>query len=264
MSDYVALLLSGGHGSRLLPYTKNWPKCLMPIAQRPLLEYWLTSLKLVNIKPVIVNLHHLSHIVEKFLNQDQYKGWVQGVYEKELLGTAGSLIFNFNILKDKKIFLAHADNWCRCDIKNFINFHEYSRPKDCEISMMTFHTDKPSTCGILDLAENGIVKYMYEKVKKNHGNIANGAVYILEPSVLDWINQNPKISDFSSEVIPNYYGKIATWFNDGIHRDIGDIQSLQEANLDEKDRNIYFSNNDWQEEFLKNDIHEMIKPRRKL
>ena len=70
MSDYVALLLSGGHGSRLLPYKKNWPKCLMPIAQRPLLEYWLTSLKLVNIKPVIVNLHHLSHIVEKFLNTE--------------------------------------------------------------------------------------------------------------------------------------------------------------------------------------------------
>ena len=259
MNDFAALLLSGGHGSRLLPYSKHWPKCLMPIAKRPLLEYWLRNLNLVHIKPIIVNLHYLSDIVERFLNQDQFKGWVQGVFEERLLGTAGSLTFNFNVLKNKTIFLAHADNWCKFDIKEFINFHKYLRPKNCEITMMTFHTDTPLTCGILDIDENGIVKYMYEKVNENHGNIANGAVYIVEPSVLNWLHENPHITDFSSEVIPNYYGKIATWFNSGVHRDIGNIKSLQQVNLNERNKKNYFLSSDWQKEFLKNDIHEMIK-----
>jgi mannose-1-phosphate guanylyltransferase len=259
MNNFAALLLSGGHGTRLLPYTKHWPKCLMPIAKRPLLEYWLIKLNSVNINPVIVNLHYLSSIVENFINQDQFKDWVQGIFEKKLLGTAGSLTSNFNILRDKTIILAHADNWCVFDITEFINFHKYSRPKNCEITMMTFRTDTPSTCGILDIDENGIVKRMYEKVEQNHGNIANGAVYIIEPSVLNWLYENPYITDFSSEVIPNYYGKIATWFNNGKHVDIGNIISLQQANLYEKNKKNFFLNSNWQKEFLKNDIHDMIK-----
>ena len=148
--------------------------------------------------------------------------------------------------------MAHADNWCRFNLKEFIHFHIYSRPKNCEITMMTFNTDSPSTCGIVDIDENGIVKYMYEKVNKNHGRIANGAVYIIEPSVLNWLYENPHITDFSSEVIPNYYGKIATWYNNGVHIDIGNIKSLQQANLEETNEKNYPLNSNWQIEFLNN------------
>ena len=86
-----ALLLAAGLGTRLRPLTNDWPKCLMPIKGRPLLEYWLSILKQNNINNVVVNRHHHAGIIEDFLQQKQFEGWVRSVYEKELLGTAGTL-----------------------------------------------------------------------------------------------------------------------------------------------------------------------------
>ena len=55
-----ALLLAAGLGNRLSPLTGDWPKCLMPIGERPLLEYWLETLYLTDISEVLVNLRHHS------------------------------------------------------------------------------------------------------------------------------------------------------------------------------------------------------------
>ena len=63
MSEVRALLLAGGLGTRLQPLTDEWPKCLMPIGERPLLEYWLETLFSIDVNEVIVNLHHHSKIV---------------------------------------------------------------------------------------------------------------------------------------------------------------------------------------------------------
>ena len=86
-----ALLLAAGLGTRLRPLTNVWPKCLMPIQKRPLLEYWLGVLKRTGINSALVNLHHHSEVVEEFLQQSCFRSWVCTVYEEELLGTAGTL-----------------------------------------------------------------------------------------------------------------------------------------------------------------------------
>jgi len=64
-----ALLLAAGFGTRLKPLTDIWPKCLMPIRNRPLLEYWLSILQKSGISNVLVNTHYLSEHVERFLEQ---------------------------------------------------------------------------------------------------------------------------------------------------------------------------------------------------
>ena len=55
------------------------------------------------------------------------------------------------------------------------------------------------------------------------------AVYLLEPEVLEWICHHEEVTDFSSEVIPQFIGRIVIWRNEGIHIDIGSIQALREA-----------------------------------
>ena len=65
MKKVRALLLAAGLGTRLRPLTEQWPKCLMPIGKRPLLEYWLETLWQSNIREVLVNLHYLPTIVEE-------------------------------------------------------------------------------------------------------------------------------------------------------------------------------------------------------
>jgi mannose-1-phosphate guanylyltransferase len=57
-------------------------------------------------------------------------------------------------------------------------------------------------------------------------------VYLLEPEVTEWIATHSAITDFSTQVIPRYLGKIAAWHNDQIHRDIGTPSALCEAQSD--------------------------------
>ena len=102
-NEVRALLLAAGLGNRLHPLTKKWPKCLMPIGERPLLEHWLETLYSINVREVLVNLHHHSEIVKEFLNRPRFKGWVRPVYEETLLGTAGTLRAN----KDFFIIVQH-------------------------------------------------------------------------------------------------------------------------------------------------------------
>jgi mannose-1-phosphate guanylyltransferase len=97
--------------------------------------------------------------------------------------------------------------------------------------MMTFHTKTPSTCGIVEIDEDGVVIGFHEKVKSPPGNLANGAVYLLEPEVLRWICDRPEITDFSTQVLPHFIGRIATWHNEGTHIDIGSKESLRAAQL---------------------------------
>ena len=258
MNKIKALLLAAGLGSRLSPFTDNWPKCLMPIGDRPLLEYWLETLHSNNLSGVLVNLHHHFEIVQEFLKRPRFKNWVYSEYEETLLGTAGALKAYSEFFTDCTTLLIHADNWCQCDFTNFLNFHHKHRPEHCSITMMTFESPTPETCGIVETNAEGIVVAFHEKVNNPPGNQANGAVYLLEPEILTWILENPTISDFSTEVLPNFVGSIATWHNQGIHRDIGALPMLKLAQSDPKPTSYWPEKDTWQKKFLINPIHQQL------
>ena len=253
-----ALLLAAGLGTRLKPLTNIWPKCLMPIRGRPLLEYWLGILHNSGINDVLVNTHYFSKYVEEFLGQSHFSNWVSSVYEIELLGTAGTIRNNIDFCKDSTILLAHADNWTCCDFSDFLQYHHNKRPKGTVMTMMTFTCPNPSTCGIVELDCNGVVVEFHEKVKNPPSKLANAAVYLIEPEVVEWIKKHSKVTDFSTEVLPQFVGKIATWENKKIHRDIGTIEMLREAQIDECEPLIWGGNNLWQQIFLNNPIHKLV------
>ncbi len=154
------------------------------------------------------------------------------VYEDVLLGTAGTLRVNAQFFCNSKILLTHAENWCQCDFREFICYHLHSRPAYCSLTMMNFDSNEPTSCGIVETNNQGVVTAFYEKKHNPPGNRANAAVYILEPEVLEWLEHNPSVIDFSTEVLPHYVGRIATWHNKGIHREIGTFPSLRAAQSD--------------------------------
>ncbi len=258
MKDVKALLLAAGFGTRLKPLTDIWPKCLMPIRNRPLLGYWLGILRGLGIDDVIVNTHYLSKYVEEFLSQPHFSNWVTPVYEDKLLGTAGTIRSNIDFFEGSTVLLAHADNWTCCDFPDFLHYHHNKKPKDTVMTMMTFTCSNPSECGIVELNSDGVVVGFHEKVKNPPGKLANAAVYLIEPEVIEWIVDNSKITDFSTEVLPQFVGKIATWENRKIHRDIGTVKMLRAAQMDECERPVLDINNLWQQNFLDNPIHEFI------
>jgi len=250
--------LAAGLGTRLSPLTDDWPKCLMPIGERPLLEYWLETLYSTGVREVLVNLHHHSEKVQEFLNRTRFKDWVRSVFEEKLLGTAGTLKANKEYFKDCTTLLVHADNWCQCDFTDFLNYHRNHRPRHCSITMMTFDSPTPETCGIVETGAEGIVNTFHEKSNNPPGNQANGAVYILEPEVLKWIDNNPEVSDFSTELLPHFMGRIATWNNHGIHRDIGALPMLKLAQFDPLPTSFWPETDAWQKTFLRNPIHLQV------
>lgn len=259
MNEIRALLLAAGLGTRLMPLTERWPKCLMPIGERPLLEYWLETLYTTNVHKAIVNLHHHLDIVNDFLNRPRFKGWVHPVYEETLLGTAGTLRENMDFFHNCTTLFVHADNWCQCDFASFLSSHQEHRPEHCLITMMTFESSTPETCGIVETNEEGVVTAFHEKLAKPPGTLANGAVYILESEVIEWIYNHKNIRDFSTEVLPNFMGRIYTWKNEGFHKDIGQIQMLLKAQKDPQPVTCWPQIDTWQKKFLNHQIHSHIK-----
>ena len=259
LNNIATIILAAGKGTRLKPLTDNWPKCLMPIGGKPLLEHWLETLRALNLSKTLVNLHYLAPIVTGFLSRKRFHGWVEWAFEEELLGTAGTIKKNKHFIGDDTLLLIHADNWSLCKLDEFIDFHQNHRPKDCPITMMTFETRSPETCGIVELNEKNIVINFHEKVLNAPGNNANAAIYLIEKEVIDWIDSHPQKKDFSTEVIPHFMGRIATWHNDFTHRDIGTIKDLQLAQNDDKPFfEPWQEADEWQKQFLKNSVHHSI------
>jgi len=253
-----ALLLAAGLGTRLRPLTNFWPKCLMPIQGRPLLEYWIEALRALEVEQVWVNLHYMPEVVMDFLDQPQFADWVSCIEEQELLGTAGTLRQLSEELQGETVMLVHADNWCQCDFRAFFNSH-LNRLESTLITMMTFRTETPETCGIVEIDDQGIVQGFHEKVENPPGNLANAAVYIFEPEILEWLKQQPgSVTDFSTQVLPYFKEQIGTWQNTNIHRDIGTQESLKAAQ-DDPVSELPFHSFPWQKQFEDHPIHQMIR-----
>lgn len=227
-----ALLLAAGLGTRLKPLTETIPKCLVPINGKPLLEYWLENLTKASISPLLVNLHHHSQKVTNYIESCPYASEIKTVYEEELLLTGGTLLKNRSFFENDPIMLIHADNLCICDLSAFAKAHA-ERPEYTEMTMMTFTTETPKTCGIVELDDKSVVQEFHEKVENPPGNRANAAVYILEPTLFNFLEGLQKLRiDFSTEVLPYYLGRINTWHNTGYHRDIGNIESYAKAQIE--------------------------------
>jgi mannose-1-phosphate guanylyltransferase len=232
LKGFKALLLAGGMGTRLKPLTDSIPKCLVSIGGKPLLAYWLESLSKAGVERILINTHYLSEQVIAFCRQSQYSPLLDLIHEPALLGTAGTIRANRRYFNNK-IFLAHADNFTLFDVDAFFSAHQ-NRAARCEATMMTFTTDAPSSCGIVEIDKEGVLVNFHEKVANPPGNQANAAVFILEPSSLSWLDQNPNATDFCKEIVPLGLHKIQTYHNNIYHRDIGTIESFNQANLDFK------------------------------
>jgi mannose-1-phosphate guanylyltransferase len=228
-----ALLLAAGLGTRLRPVTDTLPKCLVPIGGRPLIDYWFDRLFGSGlVERVLVNAHYLPRLVENHVSHSPWARRIDLVYETDLLGTAGTIKANRNYFGSKDFLVAHADNLATFDVSQFVAAHA-SRPAHVAMTMLTFRTDDPGSCGIVELDSSGVVVGFHEKVRNPPGNLANGAVYILTPEVLGFIaSLESSVIDFSTEVIPHFLGRILAAESRGYHRDIGTIESLRQANAD--------------------------------
>lgn len=225
-----ALLLAAGYGTRLRPLTNSIAKCLVPIKGKPLLQIWLERLTEAGIGPFIINTHHLAEQVKVFVATSPYRNKVTLVHETELKGTAGTLIANLGFFMGTDGLLIHADNYCLADFRSFVLAHA-QRPPECLMTMMTFRTDDPSSCGIVELDDRGVVVGFHEKVESPPGNLANGAVYIIAAELLEKMGKElHTVNDFSTEVLHRFVGQIYSYETSEVFLDVGTPESYEKAN----------------------------------
>ena len=225
-----ALLLAAGLGTRLRPLTLHTLKCLMPVAGEPLLGRWLRQLEAAGCEAVLINTHYLADQVEAFLlERPAGPMGVHTSHEPELLGTAGTLLANQAFFEDATGLLIHADNAMAGDLQRLLNAHA-ARSAHCLLTMLTFRTEQPRSCGIVATDAQGVVTAFHEKVADPPGTCANGALYAFDPEFVEVLaRMQPAPSDFSTEVIPTLLGRIQNWHTEQPYLDIGTPQAFTAA-----------------------------------
>lgn len=226
-----AVLLAAGIGSRLRPITDSIPKCLVPINGKPLLYIWLEDLAEVGVERFLINTHYMSHKVEDAILAHPLSKQVKLIYEEQLKGTAGTVraLLNSGECLSEDTLVAHADNLCVCDWRAFFQSH-MNREKSCIGTLMSFRTDSPQSCGILEIDEHSRLIGFHEKVDNPPGNLANAAVYIFSEEVFRYFESaNNECTDISYHVIPQMLDQLQVWQNRIYLRDIGNPESYRIA-----------------------------------
>lgn len=227
-----AILLAAGLGTRLRPLTNHTPKCLVAINGQPLLDYWLHLLFGHGVTEILINTHYLAEKVEQHVRNGPWAKNITLVHEKSLLGTGGTVAHNQAFIGNEPVLVAHADNLAVFDPRAFWQAH-LDQGSEIAMTMMTFVTDSPQTCGILELDAAGRVQAFHEKVANAPGHLASAAVYICNPEIVEFISSLGRTEvDLSTEVIPAFLGRIATYGDCLYLRDIGSPESLGQAEHD--------------------------------
>jgi mannose-1-phosphate guanylyltransferase len=220
-----AFLLAAGVGSRLQPVTDTTPKCMVPIDGRPMLDIWLDSLEQAGVDEVLVNIHHLPHVVRGHLDARAAPPVVHTVFEPELLGSAGTLAANRAWVGAEQMFLAsYADNLTDFDLNLLVRAHQEG---GAIATLTVFHSEWPSAGGVVELDGSGTVIGFAEKPADPVSDLVNAGIYAFHPSVLDKIGDPPR--DIGYDLLPLLVGRAVAIPVDGYFRDIGTLEAYHRA-----------------------------------
>lgn len=222
-----AFLLAAGVGKRLRPLTAVRPKCLMPVAGRPLLDYWLALCRRHGVDEVVINLHHHADQVREYIDARKTAGLQVRLFEeKRLLGSGGTLAANEDFVRGEKEFLVlYADNLTNVDLGDLIRFHH---AHDGPVTMSLFHTEVPQQCGIVELGESGKVRSFEEKPERPRSDLANAGVMVMEPEVYALFPREQTF-DLGHDVLPGLAGRMYGKVIEEYLQDIGTLEKYLQA-----------------------------------
>lgn len=222
-----AFLLTAGLGTRLRPLTNHTPKCLLPIAGRPLIDYWFDLFEKYGIDDVLINTHHLPEQTEKYLQNKEFRGEIHIAYEPVLLGSAGTIQANRDFVADEDLFFVfYGDNLANIQIDRWLSFH---RGHDGDLSLLLYHTDKPHLKGIVELNDHGKVLSFEEKPNHPKSNLASAGMYLASSSIFDVFPDSDPPLDMAFHVLPKLIGRIWGLHSYDLIIDIGTPQDYQLA-----------------------------------
>ena len=219
-----AVVLAGGKGARLAPYTKILPKPLMPIDDMPILEILLRQMKRNGVDEVILTVGHLSQLLRAFFQDGKQLGLKIGYsFEQKPLGTAGPLSLVKGL--DDSFLVTNGDVLTTIDFKALVESHR----KTGAVATIASHARKVKIdLGvILFNGENEIVGYIE---KPTYDFYVSMGIYVFEPRILDYIPYNQYL-DFPDLVLKLIKAgeRILGYPYDGYWQDLGRPDDYEQA-----------------------------------
>ncbi len=229
-----AIVLAGGLGTRLHPFTLKYPKPMIPLANKPVLAYILNLLKYHHFSDVIITVQYLAEQIQNYFGNGCSLGLtLRYAVEERPLGTAGSIKNAQPYLDDKTFLVISGDIVTDIDLSKAVHFH---RQKQALATVVLKRVTNPHEYGVVVADRSGRIRQYLEKPERQSiiSNMVNSGIYILEPEVLDYMEPN-QAYDFSYDIFPLLVAQNAPFFGyvaDGYWRDIGMVQSYTQVKAD--------------------------------
>ncbi|MBL76699.1 MAG: glucose-1-phosphate thymidylyltransferase [Chloroflexi bacterium] len=250
------IILHGGHGTRLRPLTHTGPKQLLPIANKPMSEFCLESIKETGIIDIAIIIGGLgaNKVREYYGSGENFGVNISYIEQDEPRGIAHAIRLCKEFIENEKFLVFLGDNIIQRSISGFVKNFENSQ---FDATLLLCEVDNPSRFGIANVKNDKITKII-EKPKNPQSNLAVTGIYLLNPNIFDIIdNLKPswrnelEITDaldillkqndnISFEVITDYWKDTGTP-DDIIHANGEVIKKMSDYFYGEKDNDVKIS-----------------------
>ncbi|PFJ12633.1 nucleotidyltransferase [Bacillus cereus] len=226
------VILAGGKGRRLRPLTCNTPKPMLPLLEKPVLEYNIELLRQHGIREIAITVQYMSTAIKQYFGDGSKWGVNLYYYEDSPpLGTAGSIKQAENFL-DETFVVISGDALTDFQLSEGIAFHEQKKRM---VTMFVKEVENPLSFGLVVMNnEQEIVRYI-EKPSWNEvvSNVVNTGIYMMDPEIFSYIPPQ-KFVDFSQDVFPLLTNKNAlfAYLSEGYWLDIGTFDQYRQAQFD--------------------------------
>ncbi|MCM8814451.1 MAG: NDP-sugar synthase [Candidatus Omnitrophica bacterium] len=227
------MILLGGQGTRLRPFTLSRPKSFLPVANVPMIHYQLMLLAKYKVDNVILAISPHCKKYRDFLNIAKNLGIKLSLScEKYPLGTGGGIKNAFRYLKgDEPFFVFNGDIISDCNLEKMLAFHKSSRS---DVSIAVVKVENPKDFGVLVIDEEKRIRQFIEKPEVPVSNLINAGIYIFQPEILDEIPSGREVS-VEKETFPYLIRsgkKVYAYIHDGYWMDVGTLDKYRIANFD--------------------------------
>jgi len=220
------VILAGGKGTRLRPYTTVFPKPLMPIDDKPILEIIIRQLKSQGLKDIIITVGYLGELIMNFFGDGSKFGVnIEYSREEQPLGTAGGLGLIKDSLTDTFLMI-NGDTLTTLNYTELIDYHNRNGSiGTIALKRREVYVD----FGIVDLGNENTIRDYIEKPTVSH--LVSMGVYIFEPGILGYIDPNEQM-DFPELVktLISSGENVKGYIFDGYWLDIGRPEDYERAN----------------------------------
>jgi NDP-sugar pyrophosphorylase family protein len=218
-----AVILAGGRGRRLEPYTSVLPKPLMPVGDRAIVEVLVDQLIASGITDITLCVGHLAHLIEAVFNGRPRGATFRYVHEREPLGTAGPLRL-VDGLADTFISM-NGDLLTDLDLADLVDHHRRSG----NVLTIASHTRTQTIdYGVLHVDADSLRLSAYEE-KPTVSLVVSMGIYVMEPAVLEHVPAG--YFDFPDlvQVLLNRGEAVGSYLFDGFWLDIGRRDDYEQA-----------------------------------